>query len=188
MAGLGHNGGPTMEPGAGWRRYAWGRARAELLPHMPLNVVRRRVARAKELGLDYRTYATVCAASGRDSIAFLFSSNALRLARDARIEAERAARLAALAAVGKVSLVHPPLDPVAVLAVNLPLIDAAGPAPGLVHGWSATRAAVRSVTTARGLPAAGVLVVGETALEREWLLAGRCAGFLDAGRYFGPGA
>ena len=29
MSGIGHNGGPTMEKGRGWRRYAWKRARAE---------------------------------------------------------------------------------------------------------------------------------------------------------------
>ena len=59
MSGIGHNKGPTMEPGAGWRRYAWKRARAELLPKIPLEVVRMRVRRARELGLDYRTYAGV---------------------------------------------------------------------------------------------------------------------------------
>ena len=79
MTGLGHNKGPTMEPGAGWRRYAWKRARTELLPKLPLEVVRMRVRRARELGLDYKTYAGVRATTGRDLVAFLFSSNALRL-------------------------------------------------------------------------------------------------------------
>ena len=41
---LGHNKGPSMEPGQGFRRYAWGKARADLLPQLPLNVIKRRVA------------------------------------------------------------------------------------------------------------------------------------------------
>ncbi len=48
--GIGHNGGPTLEPGAGWRRHAWSRARADLLPTLPLEVVRLRVARARNWG------------------------------------------------------------------------------------------------------------------------------------------
>jgi hypothetical protein len=34
------------------------------------------------------------------------------------------------------------------------------------------------------MPADQVLVIGETALEREWSEAGRMAGFLPAARYF----
>ncbi len=63
--GIGHNNGPTLEPGRAWRRYAWGRARAELLPRLPIEIVRRRIRRAREIGLDYSTYATVRAAAVR---------------------------------------------------------------------------------------------------------------------------
>ena len=51
MSGIGHNGGPTMEPGYGWRKHSWTKAREALLPKLPIEVVRRRVARAAELGL-----------------------------------------------------------------------------------------------------------------------------------------
>ena len=69
MNRIGHNNGPTMEPGESWRRHAWGRARARLLPVLPIEVVRLRVKRAAEIGLDYRTYASIRAASGHDVIA-----------------------------------------------------------------------------------------------------------------------
>ena len=72
MSGIGHNGGPSMEPGHGFRKVAWTKARQSLLPSLPLEIVRVRVARAKRLGLPYRTYATIRASSGRDIVAFLF--------------------------------------------------------------------------------------------------------------------
>ena len=80
MTGIGHNGGPTLEPGFGWRRHCWTAARAGLLPTLPIEVVRLRV------------------------------------------------------------------------------------------------------------PGDGVILVGETALEREWCAAGRLAGWIPAARYFGAGA
>lgn len=79
MGMIGHNNGPTMEAGASWRRHCWTTARQALLPTLPVEVVRTRVRRAKELGLDYRTYASVRAQTGHDVVAFLFSSNALRV-------------------------------------------------------------------------------------------------------------
>ena len=65
LAGLGHNLGPTMQAGASWRKHCWVAARESLLPHLPIEVLRGRLRRAKELGLDYKTYASVRAASGR---------------------------------------------------------------------------------------------------------------------------
>ena len=63
MSVIGHNNGPAMGQGRGWRTYCWRAARRELLPHMPLNVVRRRVKRAAELGLAYPAYARIHATS-----------------------------------------------------------------------------------------------------------------------------
>ena len=182
LHGRGHNRGPTMEPGAGWRRYAWRKARAELLPQMPLEVVRRRVRRARELGIDYTVYASIRATTGRDLIAFLFSSNALLPDREGRLAGDRAARLQAVP-VDRLALVHPPLDPAAVLAANAPHLIAADRAPGLADGWGETRRRVLSLLDGR--PADGVLVVGATGLEREWAEAARCAGFLSAARWSG---
>ncbi len=59
MSEIGHNRGPSMKTGSGWGRYAWKRARADLLPKMPIEVVRLRVKRARELGIDYKAYAGI---------------------------------------------------------------------------------------------------------------------------------
>ena len=129
MSGPGHNGGPTLEPGTAWRRHCWKKARAELLPAMPLEVIGYRMKRARELGLDYRTYAGVRATTGRDIVAFLFSSNALRIAASAlAMPADRDRKLAALHA-GRLAAIHLPVDIAGALAANAGRIDAAGTPP-----------------------------------------------------------
>jgi len=37
--GIGHNLGPAPTPGENWQRHCWSRARADLLPHLPLEVL-----------------------------------------------------------------------------------------------------------------------------------------------------
>lgn len=185
VAALGHNGGPGLEPGASWRRHCWSKARADLLPHLPIEVLRGRVKRAAELGLDYRTYAGVRAASGHDVVAFLFSSNALRLlAPRPALPGDRAAKLAAITACGRIALAQAPLSVAALDAAAAGLIDTAHPAPAALAVWAETRAALRAALGR--LPSDRVLLVGDMTLEREWCAAGRLAGYLPAERYF-PG-
>ena len=76
---IGHNKGPSMEGGQAWRAHCWRKARKSLMKTLPIEILRVRVARAAEIGLDYKSYASIRAASGHDVIAFLFSSNALRV-------------------------------------------------------------------------------------------------------------
>ena len=181
MSGPGHNQGPTMEQGGAWCRYAWTRARTELLPTLPIEVARRRVRRAGELGIDYKSYAGIRAATGRDIVALLFSSNALRLLQDDRIDPERAQRLTALRQADLLALVHPPHEPARTLGRN-PILIGADAAPGLAQTWRQTR---ERVLTLKGkIPADGVVVIGETHLERGWADAARLAGYIDADRYF----
>jgi hypothetical protein len=184
MSHIGHNGGPELDAPIAWRTYAWGQARAALMPTLPIEVVRLRVKRAAELGLDYKTYAGVRAATGRDVIGFLFSSNALRVVRAGEaLPGDRVLRLDGIAGADRVAVVQPPISPV-VAARDWP-VDGAVAAPPAVLSWPAMRDRVRDIIRARGLPPDAVLVVGETALEREWAEAGKTAGFLTGERYFG---
>lgn len=182
-AGIGHNNGPTMEPGAGFRRHCWTRARAALLPTLPIEIIRTRVRRAREVGLDYRTYASVRAASGHDVVAFLFSSNALRVLRDGQdMPHDRQDKLTGLAKVTRSVAAQPPLDPRGLLRIEG--VDAAFAAPRSTDSWPAMRDTIAAAIRDQRLPRDGVLVVGDTALEREWAEAGRLAGFLTSDRFF----
>ena len=147
--------------------------------------MRLRVARARELGLDYRTYAGVRAATGRDVVGFLLSTNALRLLRPGdALSCDRWERLAGLQGCDRTALVQPPLFPARVLA-DAPL-DAAYAAPPSTMAWGEARNRLRAVLAERGLPRDGVILVGETAAEREWAEAARLAGFLQGDRAFAP--
>ncbi len=185
--GPGHNNGPSLEDGAAWRAHCWRRAREALLPTLPIEVVRLRVARAKELGLPYRTYAGLRASTGQDVIGFLFSSNALRLLRPTdRLPPAHRERLAALVRADRVALAQPPLRPEALLGAA-PL-DAAYAAPRVTESWPATRDRLRAILRDRRLSGDGVVLVAETALEREWVEAGRLAGFMTGEAFFAPAA
>lgn len=192
QARIGHNGGPTLEAGHAWRRTCWRRARADLLPKLPVEVVRNRVARARALGLDYKTYAGVRATTGRDLVAFLFSSNALGLtARDTRLPADRARVLNERPACDRLVAAHRPIraeDLVERLAAAQGIdLRAAFTAPSIVDSWSATSAMLRRRVGDLGLPADAVLLVGDGPLERDWLAAGRFAGYVSADAYFNSG-
>lgn len=185
MTGIGHNRGPALTGGRGWQLHCWRKARADLLPQLPLEVIRLRVRRAAEIGLDYRSYATVRATTGHDIVAFLYSSNALHLFREGQaLAADRAAKLAAQSGVQRRLAAQPPLDPAATLgglAAQGLRFDGAGRAPGLLP-FPALREALRALLG--GVPGDRVLLVGDTALERDWCAAGRLAGYMPAGRFF----
>lgn len=182
---IGHNRGPSMAEGQSWRQHCWKAAREALLPTLPIEVVRTRVRRARDLGLDYRTYASVRAATGHDLVAFLFSSNALRVSvlRPA-MPALRAAKLEEVDAQ-RIALAIGGLDPGALLQANA-VLDTAHPAPEV---WARFGAAGRAIRAALDkLPGDRVLLVGDASFEQDWCAAGRLAGYLTAERYFGAGA
>lgn len=189
MSMIGHNNGPTMEGGTSWRRHCWGKARADLLPTLPLEIVRVRVRRAQEIGLEYKTYATVRAITGRDIVAFLFSSNALRMRRAAdEMPQDHAAKLAAMHRCGRMLAAHRPIDPAEALRVlegrGVPF-EHGFPAPLFTESWAETRARLEGALGGRGMHPASVLLVGDTGAERGWAEAGRMAGYLPAENYFG---
>jgi hypothetical protein len=182
MGEIGHNGGPSLAGGVSWRKHCWSSARERLLPTLPIEVVRLRVKRAQALGLDYKTYAGVRAATGHDVVAFLFSSNALRvsLLRPVMPEA-RAVKLAEVQC-GRLALAVAPLTPGMLEAAN-PVLDGAHPAPYALAGFGEMRSMLRSALGK--LPSDQVILVGDLGLERDWCAAGRLAGYLPAQRYFG---
>jgi hypothetical protein len=181
MGLMGHNNGPTMEGGTSWRKHCWTAAREVLLPTLPIEVVRNRVRRAKELGLDYKTYASVRAQTGHDVVAFLFSSNALRVRPlSPAIPQVRAEKLAAIAGAGRIGLAVAPLAASA-LSVTA-VLDAAHPAPHVLLPFPAMAAAIRDILGKT--PGDRVVLVGDAPLERDWCAAGRLAAYLPADRYF----
>ncbi|MGP3698637.1 hypothetical protein [Rhodobacter sp. NSM] len=183
-AGLGHNGGPTLEPGGSWRRHCWSKARADLLPTLPLEVLRRRVRRAAELGLDYRTYASVRASTGHDVVAFLFSSNALRVLPGKLLPDDRAEKLGRLVA-DRIGLAQGRLAPAALLAAAEGVLDAAHSAPRPFDVWSEQRRVIRSALGR--IPSDRVILVGCGWNEREWSQAAHLAACLDVDRYMAAG-
>lgn len=185
---IGHNRGPAIDEGVRWRRHCWTVARAELLPHLPLEVIRLRVRRARELGLDYRTYATAREAAGRDIVAFLFSSNALRVHRpDQALPPDRADRLRRIEGATRSLLAHAPLDAARLAAAfeaEAGLAFAAtGPAPGYWATWRETRRAVLAALPP-GLAPAAVMLVGAAPGEPDWHEAARLGSYLPADRFF----
>ena len=189
MSHIGHNGGPTLEPGYGFRKVAWTKARKSLLKTLPIEILRVRVARAERLGIDYKTYASIRAASGHDLIAFLFSGNALQMAPGrVALPPSVSDRLAPLdGAAERLAAIYAPAHPGAVMAANAGLLDHAAPAPRFTESWSAMRDRIAGLVRARGLPADGVVLVSATAVEREWCAAGKLAGVIEAERFFAEG-
>ena len=181
---IGHNSGRVIEAGYSWRKHVWTKARAELLPKLPIEVVRLRVKRAAELGLPYKTYAGIRASTGHDLIGFLFSSNALQLLRGHQsLSQQRGEKLARLRGARRSAIVH---QPVSVAQVErLAVLDRAFAAPAFTDSWAEMRDKIKSIVAEDGGPADRLLMIGDTAFEREWAEAGRMAGYLDAEAFFG---
>ena len=174
---IGHNRGPSMEGGQAWRTHCWSKARKSLLKTLPIEILRVRVARAAEIGLDYKAYASIRAASGHDVIAFLFSSNALRvLPKDKVMPEDRVLKLDSMQKVERFAARHAPLKSVP----DMQSFEA----PNFRHTWGETRAIILGEVHKRNLPRDGVVVIGDTAHERAWSEAARLAGYVSAEQFF----
>ncbi|MEM6676376.1 MAG: hypothetical protein AAF675_00735 [Pseudomonadota bacterium] len=192
LAGIGHNGGPPLDAAVSWRRHCWKVARQTTLPSAPLEVVRRRVARARALGLAYPAYASILAGTGRDVRAMLFTAGALALtvsgiARRVALDEERAARLRALEDCGRLIMVPEGtgLDGIgAALGTQGIAVLGVGEAPDPEAGFGPRRESVARLLAGPGLPADTVVMVGAAADERATAEAGRLAKFLAADLYF----
>jgi hypothetical protein len=58
MSGIGHNGGPPLEPepDPSWNAWVWRRAHRKVWKTPPREIALRRLARAEELGMSYHDY------------------------------------------------------------------------------------------------------------------------------------
>lgn len=187
---IGHNGGPPLDPERRWRAVAWGKARRDLVKTLPIEIVRRRVARARDLGLAYPAYAAILMGTGRDIIGFLFTAEAigLRLERAARIEAAAARKLGAVSGARRL-LLGPAVAPVdlhAALSAQGIVFDAVGTAPAREAPDAQGRAAIRALLDPLRLPGDAVVMVGARPDERRWAEAARLARFIAAPAYFAP--
>ncbi|WP_321364027.1 hypothetical protein [uncultured Celeribacter sp.] len=183
LHGVGHNGGPALDAGVGYRRYLWKKARKGLMGEtLPIEVIRRRVRRAEELGLPYKSYASIRTCTGRDVIGFLFSSNALRLIRQGdRMPVAYADKLAQVKATRLVAA-HHPLVPE--LIETMEGIDKAAAAPAPYAPWSTQRARLSALLGPK-LPRAGVVLIADAPFEADWLMAGKLGGQIEAPVFFG---
>ena len=57
--GIGHNGGPPLDPDAGWRLYCWKKAHARAWKTPPREIALARLARARALGMTYLEYTAI---------------------------------------------------------------------------------------------------------------------------------
>lgn len=188
---LGHNQGPSLDSGQGFRRFAWKKARADLLGNkVPLQIVRMRVRRAQELGLSYPQYASVLMGTGRDITAFLFTVDGLqlRLRRELEMPGRVKDKLQGLTNTDLLSFAPSGENP---QEFRMELSDVAGvpfvqtaaePTPSA--NWGEAKAAIRAVLDPIKLPGGAVIMVGDKTAQAEWATAGRLARFLQSHEYF----
>jgi len=62
--GIGHNGGPPLDPGASWRAFCWRKAHKRAWKTPPREIALARLARAEELGMTYHEYTAVILDTG----------------------------------------------------------------------------------------------------------------------------
>ncbi len=191
LPGPGHNQGPPLDAAISWRLHAWKKARKDLLPRLPLEVVRRRVRRATELGLEYPQYASILLGTGRDIVGFLFTCEALglRLERSARCPEPVSAKLATLNRCERILGVETVTDPANLIgriaSAGGPALEGVTSLPGRSASWSVSRRSLVEALAPLKLPADGVVMIGTAAHERSWADAARLAKFLPADAYFG---
>ena len=75
------------------------------------------------------------------------------------------------------------MHPAAIKLAN-PVLDAVEGAPRFTDSWGEMRAHLGDVLTDQKLLGDQVLIIGDTAFERDWTTAARAAGYVTAGSYF----
>jgi hypothetical protein len=192
---LGHNQGPPLDPMQSWRRHCWKAARKALFRPLPVEVVRRRVARAARLGLAYRRYELLVLGGGEIE-AMLFADDTLVVTAPyaspaAGLDAGVVRKLAAVTGCRRLLLAGPDgPEPVWTwrhdaaaffeVAIRVPSRRLLTAPPA-----KADRVALGAGLRGRALPAGSVALVGTGAHGPAWVAGARLAGFVPASEYFG---
>lgn len=179
QAGIGHNQGPPW--GGGWRVHCWRKARARLMPPAPLEVVRRRVRRAAELGLSYPDYASIVLVTGRDLGAWLLTNSALDDGwGDVRTDVGQRAKASIRCDLLILTRAGGPGHETIRRALELGPDRLAEVGDGSLR---AGREAIAGLLKPHRLPPAAVAMIGTDGLERGWADAARLARFLPVERW-----
>jgi hypothetical protein len=192
---LGHNQGPPLDPMQSWRLHCWKAAKKALFRPLPLEVVRRRVARAARLGLAYRRYELLVLGGGEIE-AILFAGDTLVVTAPyagpaSGLDARAIRKLAAVTGCRRLLLTGPDrLDAVWTRCDDLAAVFEAAirvPSPGLLSAApvKADRVALGAGLRSRTLPAGSVALIGSGAHGPAWVAGARLAGFVPASEYFG---
>lgn len=189
-AGIGHNNGPSIQPGHGFRKFCWTKSRRDLIRTVPLEIVRTRMRRARELGLAYPQYASVLTGSGRDVVAFLFTAEGLRLKLAKRLEMPGDVKTKLGSLIGVDRLVMAP-EGEAPEAFQRELEDVSGipfragaATLGEYASWGTSRRHILDILRPLKLPADAVVMVGTREAESKWANAAKLAKYLPVEDYF----
>ncbi len=191
---LGHNQGPPLDPMQSWRRHCWKAAKKKLFKPLPLEVVRRRVARATALGLTYHRYEQLVLGGG-DIKAMLFAGETLivtapHAAKADFLDQAAVRKLAAVSGCCRLLLTGPggmekiwARDPASDLIEAAIRVPAADPLAASPH--RADRVALVEGLKGCALPSGSVALVGNGAHGPAWVAGARLAGFVPGSEFFG---
>jgi len=189
---IGHNKGPSMKTGLGWQQHCWRKARKDLMGKaIPIEIVRMRIKRARELGLAYPQYASILLGTGRDIVGFLFTVDGLHLRLRKRLEMPDVVQ-DKLQSLNKCTLMAFAPSGEAPDTFRMELQQVAGtpfassaPEPETDASWPKARCAIREVLDPMKLPSDAVVMIGSREVEKQWAAAGKVARFIAASDYYG---
>lgn len=190
---IGHNQGPPMDSMRSWRRHCWTAAKKQLFRPLPLETVRRRVARAAALGLAYRRYEQLVLGGGEIE-AMLFEGGTLVVtapyARPAeRLDPDAIRKLAQITGCRRLLLTGPAGMDHLWSGGPQALIEAAirvtARRPLSAPPAKLDREALAAGLRASALPAGSVALIGDGAHGPAWVAGSRLAGFVPGEEFFG---
>lgn len=157
-------------------------------------MVRTRIKRARDLGLEYPQYASILLGSGRDVVGFLFTVDGLQLRLRKWLEMPESVqeKMQGLERVSLMGFAPSGEDADAFRCevsdvAGVPFVGAAPEAEGPL-GWSAARAAVRAVLDPLKLPSDAVVMIRTRDHEAQMAEAAKMARFIASDAYFAQGA